>query len=89
MTIFDCRHNALFESRIVTYDQFAKPKMDHTYNLTAFDKIAPRSVESTEYRFVCANPEDWAGATAWSKLVVTPEGMADNDNRAYENHRAP
>ena len=89
LTIFDCRHDSLFESRIVTYDQFAKPKMDHSYDLSAFDKISPESVESTERKFVCANPEDWPAGKAWSRIIVTPEGMADNDNRAFENHRAP
>ncbi len=89
LTIFDCRHNTLFESRIVTYDQFAKPLMDHSYAVSRFDKIAPGSVESTERGFVCDDPAHWAAGKSWSRIIVTPEGMADNDNRAFENHPAP
>jgi hypothetical protein len=89
LTIFDCRHDSLFESRIATYDQFAKPIMDHSYELSQFDKITPESIESTESKFVCQNPESWAAGKNWSKIIVTPEGMADNDNRAFESHRAP
>jgi hypothetical protein len=89
LTIFDCRHSSLFESRIVTYDQFAKPLMDHSYELSTFDKIAPGSIEFTESQFACTNPEAWAAGKAWSRIVVTPEGMADNDNRAFANHHAP
>jgi hypothetical protein len=88
LTIFDCRHNSLFESRIVTYDQFAKPMMDHSYQLSRFDKITPGSIESSESSFVCANPESWRQGGSWSRIIVTPEGLADNDNRVYENHRA-
>jgi hypothetical protein len=86
LTIFDCPRRSRFESRIATYDQYGKNLMDHSYQLSRFDKIAPESMDASVSGFVCSNPESWPAGPGWTRITVTPEAMADKENKAFQSH---